>query len=98
MIIFCHFNFLVVGAMFAPGVELMSYGVVPSFVGLAFSLDFGAPFYGGPSFWKGFPNHPSSWLGLLLVMIQSATWSVRKKRPPHVLACIRKHWWLAYGG
>jgi len=44
MIIFCHVYFLVVGAMFAPGVELMSYGVVPYFVGLAFSLDFGAPF------------------------------------------------------
>ena len=98
MIIFFHLYFLVVGAMFAPGVELMSYGVVPSFVGLAFSLDFGASFMVDQVVWKGFPNHPSSWLGLLLVMIQSATWSVRKKRPPYVLACISKHWCLAYGG
>lgn len=39
MSFFCHLYFFVVGAIFAPGEELMSYGVVPSFVGLAFSLE-----------------------------------------------------------
>eukprot|EP00474_Spongospora_subterranea_P002342 CRZ02800.1 hypothetical protein [Spongospora subterranea] len=31
-------------------------------------------------FYEGFPNHPCSWLGLLPVMIQTATWSKPKKR------------------
>lgn len=51
---FAIFYFLVVGAIFAPGEELMSYAVVPSFVGLAFSLDFGAPFMVDQGFGKAF--------------------------------------------
>lgn len=50
----------------------MSYAVLPSCGRLHL---IGAPFYGGPIFVKGFPNHPSLWPGLLLVMIQSATLS-----------------------
>ena len=69
----------------------MSYAVPPSFRGgLAFNLE--RPYFGGPNLLKGFPNHPSLWRGLPLVMIQSATQSKCKKRPPPTPACISKHW------
>lgn len=51
---------------------------------------FGLPLFGGPNFLKGFPNHLSSWPGLLVLVIQSAVWSKKKKRRPPTLAFISK--------
>ncbi|KAG5056411.1 hypothetical protein JHK86_011407 [Glycine max] len=48
------FSCFLVCAIFAPGEELMSYAVVPSFVGLAFSLDFGASFMVDQVFGRAF--------------------------------------------
>nr|GMD56221.1 ATP-dependent RNA helicase-like protein DB10 [Ipomoea batatas]GMD58093.1 ATP-dependent RNA helicase-like protein DB10 [Ipomoea batatas] len=45
---------------------------------------------------EGLLDHPCSWPGLLLVMIQFATWSEWKKRSPPALACSSMHWLPMY--
>lgn len=72
----------------------MSYAMLSSFGGWHL---FGAPLDDGSIIWKGFPSHSCSWLGLPMVIIQSATWSKQKKWSPPVPACISKHWWPRAG-
>ena len=74
----------------------MSYAVCPLCEGFAFNLE--RPYKVDQFLGRAFRIIQSSWPGLPLVMILSATQSVRKKRPPPALACISKHWPPAYGG